>query len=311
MQRRTFITRATSALAGASALTLGTATAAENHKPTFVLIHGAWHGAWCWSEVVRRLGAKGFSAVALDLPGHGLAARFPSSYTSQDLAAMSTEISPLAALSTNDYRDAVIKVLKGLVEAGTGPIILVGHSLGGATITAVAEAEPQLVRRLVYVSAFAPVKLPAPLNYTTLPSFATSKLSQLLAADPAKVASLRINFNTTDPKRIAANKDTFCADISDAEYSAVSNLLTPDEPIQGFVTPINPTAARWGRVPRTYIRCSQDHAIPLASQDQMIAEADQFTTSNKFVQETLDTSHSPFLSAPDALVNLLDKAAQS
>lgn len=43
----------------------------------------------------------------------------------------------------------------------------------------------------------------------------------------------------------------------------------------------------------------------------MIAEADQFTTSNKFVQETLDTSHSPFLSAPDALVNLLDKAAQS
>ena len=311
MKRRTFISRASTAVAGAGAAAMGTAAAAAKQKPIFVLIHGAWHGAWCWSEVIQRLETKGFTAVAIDLPGHGLSARIPSSYASQDLAAMASEMSPLAALSTNDYRNAVSQVLKGLAEIGTGPVVLVGHSLGGATITAVAEAEPHLIKRLVYVSAFVPVKLPAPINYISQPNFSTSRLGPRLVADPAKVACLRINFRTTDPRKIADNKETFCADIGDAEYPAVANLLTPDEPIRAFATPINPTSARWGKVPRTYIRCTQDHAIPLAGQDQMIAEADQFTAPNKFAQETMATSHSPFLSAPGALVDLLIKAAQS
>ena len=310
MQRRTFITHASSAVAGVGVTTWGCARAGENRRPTFVFVHGAWHGAWCWAEVVRRLGAKGFAAIALDMPGHGLTARFPAAYASQDPAALATEVSPLAALSTTQYRDSVIEVVKGLVAAGSGPVILVGHSLGGATLTTVAEAEPRLIRRLVYVSAFAPVKRPAPVDYTSLPSFSASQLGQLLAGDPRVVACMRINFSTADTQRAAAIKNAFYADLSDAQFSAVAKLLTPDEPIGAFATPINPTVGKWGRVPRTFIRCTLDRAIPIDGQDQMIAEADQFTAVNKFVQETLETSHSPFLSAPEALVSRLVKAAR-
>ena len=308
MKRRRFI--ASSALASAGAAALGTASATDKRKPTFVFVHGAWHGAWCWSDVVTRLASRGYSAVALDLPGHGLAARFPSSYVKRDMAALATELSPLAALSTNDYLDSVVKVLKELVAAGSGPVNLVGHSLGGATLTAVAEAEPKLIRRLVYVSAFVPVTQPAPINYTTMPNFAASELGQLLVADPVKVGALRIDFRTTAPEKALANKNAFCADLDEGRYSAVLPMLSPDEPIGAFITPVNPTVARWGSVPRTYIRCRKDRAIPIFGQDQMIAEADQFSPSNKFVQESLDTGHSPFFSAPEALTDLLVKSTR-
>jgi pimeloyl-ACP methyl ester carboxylesterase len=284
------------------------ASAGAGAKPTFVFVHGAWHGAWCWAHVVRLLGAQGYAAIALDLPGHGLTARLPNAYGSQDLAALATEVSPLAALTTLDYRDLVLSVVRGLCKGGSGPVVLVGHSLGGATLTAVAEAEPTLIRRLVYLTAFAPVLRPTPLEYIQLPSMATAEVPPLFAGDPNVIACARINFNAADPAKAAANKSAFYGDVSDAVYAPVVRLLTPDEPIGALVTPVIPTVGQWGSVPRTYIRCTQDRAIPIAGQDQMIAEADQFTPHNRFVQETLATSHSPFLSAPDDVVSLLVKA---
>jgi len=295
------------AAAGGSAVA-GASAGAENAKPTFVFVHGAWHGAWCWAHVVRLLGAQGFAAIALDLPGHGLTARLPSAYGSQDLAAMATEVSPLAELTTHDYRDLVLSVVCGLSKGGSGPVVLVGHSLGGATLTAVAEAEPTLIRRLVYLTAFVPVMRPTPLDYIQLPSMATAEVPPLFAGDPTVLACARINFNAADPAKAAANKSAFYGDVSDAVYAPVAHLLTPDEPIGALVTPVIPTVGQWGSVPRTYIRCTQDRAILIAAQDQMIAEADEFTPHNKFVQETLATSHSPFLSAPDDVVSLLIKA---
>jgi pimeloyl-ACP methyl ester carboxylesterase len=307
MNRRNFITNIAAGTAGAALAACGGSNAGATGKPTFVFAHGAWHGGWCWSEVARLLAEQGYHSVVLDLPGHGITARLPASYTAkpQDTAALATEVSPLAALTLNDYRDSALKVIRGLVAAGSGPVVLVGHSLGGATLSAVAEADPTLIRRLVYLTAFVPIAFPTVIQYLQQPSFAASEVPPLFVADPAAVMAARINHDSADASYVAKVKSAFYHDISDAAFAAVANLLTPDEPLQAFTTPVNATVARWGSVPRAFIRCTGDRAIPIAVQDKMIADADAFAPGNKFVQKTLATSHSSFVSAPADLVAVL------
>jgi hypothetical protein len=72
-----------------------------------------------------------------------------------------------------------------------------------------------------------------------------------------------------------------------------------------LVTPVKPTLANWGSVPRAFILCTTDKAIPIIVQDSMIADANAYTPSNKFQQITLASSHSPFLSMPKVLVDAL------
>lgn len=308
MKRRNFINQLSAAVAGASVAACGGSLAGgTGTKPTFVFVHGAWHGSWCWSEVVRLLAERGYPAIVLDLPGHGITAQFPASYLAQpqDRVALSTEASPLAALTLNDYRDHTLKVIRGLMNDGSGPVILVGHSLGGATLSAVAEAAPAVVRRLVYLTAFVPVAFQTVLEYLQQPDFATSEVPPLFVADPGVVGAARINHNSADGAYAAKLKSAFYGDVSSAVFPAVANLLMPDEPIQAFTTKVGATVSNWGSVPRSFIRCADDHAIPIAVQDKMIADADAFTPSNKFVQKTLSTSHSAFISNPAAVVETL------
>ena len=295
MQRRNFISGVATGATTAATFVATADARAEGRlrgRATFVFVHGAWHGGWCWSEVVRLLTEHGHEAIAIDLPGHGIGARFPQSYLQQpqNLAALAAEVSPLAALTLDDYRDHTLKVLRGLVGERDERVILVGHSLGGATLSAVGEAAPELVKRLVYLTAFVPVTFNNVLAYLQQPNFAASQVPPLFAADPAYAA---------------ADKSAFYGDVPTPAFQAVANLLTPDEPIQAFTTPVVVTPQRWGRLPRSFIRCTEDRAIPIVVQDQMIADADAFTPRNRFVQKTLHTSHSPFVAAPQDLTRLL------
>ncbi|HNH94754.1 MAG TPA: alpha/beta fold hydrolase, partial [Microthrixaceae bacterium] len=97
----------------------------------FVLIHGAWQGAWCWSRLQVSLRGLGALSIAVDLPGHG------------------EDRTPIAGLTLSDYADRVIEVLDDIDE----PVTLVGHSLGGATISTVAERRPERIAGLVYLCA--------------------------------------------------------------------------------------------------------------------------------------------------------------
>ena len=100
----------------------------------FVLIHGAFHGAWCWDKVVPLLEARGHSVWAIDLPGHG------------------ADKTPLAEVTMGAHVERVCKALDALPEPG----ILVGHSMGGAVVTQTAEHRPGKIKALVYLSGYLP-----------------------------------------------------------------------------------------------------------------------------------------------------------
>lgn len=96
---------------------------------TFVLIHGAYHGGWCWYEVATELEARGHGTVTTDLPAHG------------------GEPTAADAVCFEDY----VKHVVGLVEATPDETVLVGHSIAGMVVTQVAEAYPRAVDTLVQV----------------------------------------------------------------------------------------------------------------------------------------------------------------
>lgn len=312
MDRRNLLHTGSAALAIAALTPASISPAsAQARRATVVLVHGAWHGGWCWTPVVERLETAGFHAVAVDLPGHGVGAAFPAGYfdTPQDAAKLAEAASPLAALDLDAYRRHVTAVIEGLAASGSGPVVLVGHSLGGVTLNAIGETSPQLVRRLVYLTALNPVAKEAAGAYFGEPAMATSKALPLFIGDPAKTGAIRFNHRSTDRAFKAAAKAAFYADVSDEQFAAVANLLTPDEPAAVFGGKATVTADRWGRVARTYIRCTEDQAIPIAAQDQFIAEADALTPGNRYTVKTLRSSHSPFISMPAELARLLVEAA--
>ncbi|HKV55480.1 MAG TPA: alpha/beta fold hydrolase [Candidatus Binataceae bacterium] len=101
----------------------------------FVLIHGAWHGGWCWAGVSRQLEINGDRAYAMDLPGRG------------DKPLEHTKV------TREVWVDSVVRFIE---ERGLRNVVLAGHSLGGLTITGVALKIPERIKRIVYVTAVVP-----------------------------------------------------------------------------------------------------------------------------------------------------------
>ncbi len=103
---------------------------------TFVLVHGAWHGAWCWAAVISELGKLGDRAYAVDLPGHG------QNYCDR---------------SKVTYASYVNSVVKFIEERDLRDVVIAGHSLGGLTISGVTAKIPTRIKRTVFVTAIVPL----------------------------------------------------------------------------------------------------------------------------------------------------------
>ncbi|WP_419420542.1 alpha/beta hydrolase [Legionella sp. D16C41] len=104
------------------------------NSQTYLLVHGAWHGAWCWEYVATALQAKGQNVLTPDLPGRDLDPQY------------------FHTISLQDYVNSLIEV----IQQQTQPVTLVGHSMAGLIISVVAEAIPEAIRELVYVAAYVP-----------------------------------------------------------------------------------------------------------------------------------------------------------
>ena len=231
----------------------------------FVLIHGAYHGAWCWDKVVFLLKAKGHSAKAIDLPGSG------------------KNKTPISKVTLDAYAQKICKVL----DAQPEPVILVAHSLGGLAITQAAEYRPNKIKALVYLTAF-------------LLKDGQSRLSVRYQDPESLTPSNTIysddrTYSIFKPEGARAN---FFADCSEKDIARAKSLLC-SQAIAPLATPMHITKENFGRIPRVYVQCLQDRAISPSMQKKM------YTVSPCQKVLSLDTSHSPFFSAPKELVALL------
>ena len=233
----------------------------------FLLIHGSGHGAWAWRDVLPRLHALGHEARAIDLPGHG------------------DDPTPLEAVRLEGYRDAILAALGDRT-------VLVGHSMGGYPITAAAEAAPGRVAALVYLCAYVPV--------------AGQSLADMRRAGPRQPLAPAIRRAgdglsfTFDPSMA---RDIFFHDCPDEAVAfALARLCR--QPTLPQETPIDATG-RAAALPRHYIICEDDRAIPPEYQETMSADFDPGSVHR------LGTSHSPFFSAPGRLARLLNDIAET
>jgi pimeloyl-ACP methyl ester carboxylesterase len=232
---------------------------------TFVLIHGGWHGAWCWEHVAPLLRAAGHAVIAPDLPSMG------------------SDRTDAATVSLASWTRFVVDLVAQQPER----VLLVGHSRAGAIISQVAEAVPERILRLVYLSAYL---LP---SGRSVAAEARDDPDSLIPANMIPGAS-----GVTCAIRPEVVGEAFYGSCSAAERAAAVARLSP-EPLKPLATAVKVSAARFGTVPRAFIGCSADRTISPAAQRTMLAA---LPCDPVFA---LDCDHSPFLSRPAELARLL------
>lgn len=273
---------------------------------TLVLVNGFWHGAWCWTEVIPYLVAAGHRAVAVEPAGHGLDARRPrwSIEAAYDSEAVATEPSPVADVTLDVAAERLTSQLKRI---GAGEAVtVVAHSAAGPVLTRVAQETPDLVAHAVYLTAYMPASGMSALEAAQLPEgVAENHVLPLFRGDPAAIGALRLDIATDDADYRRALSEAFYADVDSALAEAATALLTPDGPLGIMTGTTTVTADRWGSIPRTYIICTQDKAIGPSLQARFIADADAAFPDNPTQVRELPASHSPFLSMPAELAEVL------
>jgi len=230
-----------------------------------VLIHGAWHGAWCWQRVADALAAAGVSAVAVDLPGHGDSSE------------------PLGDLHAD--ADLVTSVLDSLDR----PAVLVGHSYGGAVITD-AGRHPA-VAHLVYISALALDEGESCVNAASAEAAATGLSHEGRPDLGAGFVPGDDGTVTIDPH---VARECFYHDCDPATADWAVGKLGPQR-----LTSLQqePREVAWRHRSSTYVVCANDQASHPGLQRLL---ARRCTSSLEW-----PTGHSPFLSRPGQVVGLL------
>ncbi len=223
----------------------------------FVLVHGASHGGWCWRHVVPRLEAAGHETVAVDLPGDRENVRLA------------------------DYRDAVL-------DAMTPGCLLIGHSLGGLSITLAGTARPDDVQALVYVAALVPNPGDRFVDIQT----------QAISPVIGEVTRREGGFSVPIPE-VAG--DVFYSECSAEDRAFALDRMSP-QPISVLTEALDfaPVALR-----RHYVLCARDRVVLPDYQRRITLD----WPKNR-VHE-MKTGHSPFFSDPDGLAARLNAMAET
>ena len=231
----------------------------------FVLVHGAWHGAWCWSRVLPFLRAAGHEAHALTLTGVGERAHLLS-----------------AQIRLHTHIDDVLGVIRG---EELDRVVLVGHSYGGIVITGVADAvlrdSPGVLRHLVYVDASAP---------HPGESWSSAHKPEVVAA---RVAAGKASGGVSLP---VPDASVFGLEGSDREW--VNRRMTP-QPFGLYQDPLHFDGERLASIPRTFIDCNSP---PLPNIDMM---RKRVRSEPGWRVVELATGHDAMVSAPRELAQML------
>ena len=235
-----------------------------------MLVHGAWHGAWCWSTLQAGLDRRGIPSLAVDLPGHGASA------------------APLGGL--HDDAAALSAVLDHVGDGDRGPLVLVGHSYGGAVITQAATGRDDIAH-LVYVAAFALDDGESVLGCLGAMERHDVELAAAMVPTPDGTAT------TLAPAAAVPALYGHCP--TEAVAAALPRLgpqsmASMTEEVVG-----DPRAS----IPATYVVCTDDRAVHPAHQRVM---AERCTTTH-----VLDTDHSPFLSSVASTTDIIEQIASA
>ena len=226
---------------------------------TFVLVHGAWHGSWCWKRVRKSLQAEGHDVFTPTLTGVGERSHL---------------ISPQVNLETH-----IADVVNLIRWEELDDVVLCGHSYGGAVISEAGAHHS--VRHLVYLCAFV-----LDVGESVLAN-AAPQLDTVL--NTVMVPSGDVVSVTPEGARAA-----FYADVADPPL----DRLVPHD-MRAFTTQV--TAAAWRDKPSTYVLCAQDQAIH--------PDRQRFFAGRCGGVVELEASHSPMLSMPDRVAEILRGAA--
>jgi pimeloyl-ACP methyl ester carboxylesterase len=228
----------------------------------------------------------------VELPGHGLEADLYDTYQApQNLTAFAASPARLAMVTLNDYANATVQAVRQ--AAAHGPVILVGHNLGGTTLSRVGNAVPELLDRLVYISAICCSVLRTALECIAAPENGGAlqpTMPELV--NPATANFTRINFRSKNPAFLATYREAVLAEATESEFlAALSFAHQPDESVGVNLEDATGNPETWGRVPRSYVHCTLDRGITLPLQRRMVADADALTPDNVFDTHDLPTSH--------------------
>lgn len=229
----------------------------------YLLIHGSWHGAWCWYKIVPRLAAHG-SVSSVNLPGRG---RDPAVPAEVGLERM---VDAAAAHLADDEKTTIVV-----------------HSRYGIVASALAERHPERVRRIVYLASF------------MLPT--GDRVAQWSMSDRESLIPANLELNSSeywDWLKPEAYVDALYADCGADDVSLARALLCR-EPSRPAGEPLRLSDDRYGRVPRAYIRLTEDRAVSPALQDRLIEASPPQRV------ESIAASHSAYFSQPDRLTETI------
>ena len=237
-------------------------TTSSTTPATVVLVHGAWHGPWCFDKVVAGLEVRGIPVVAVER------------------RRMHEPSGTLRGVTDSAENEAIVRAALEQIE---GPVVLLGHSFGGVPITT-APLGNDNVKHLVYLTAIMPDTDGAMPDNFINPELAT-------AVQPGEDGSTTVQ---ADKIRYA-----FYHMCSDEDYERALTELVRD---QAVITPDAPRDTAWRRITTTYVVCTQDQALLAEGQRTLARRADRVVE--------WETDHSPFFSAPQLMVDLLDRLAR-
>ena len=215
-----------------------------------------------WYKVASRLWQAGHTVIAPDLAGLG------------------KDKTPIAEVSLERWTADICDI----VDAASEPVILVGHSRCGIVVSEAAERRPAKLAVLVYLAAFL-LRDGETLLWAAQVDGTSLVLPNLLVATHGTSSTIRED----------AVKEVFYGECADEDVTLAKLLLAP-EPMAPSATPVRVTDVNFGRVPRIYIECRRDNTIPLPFERAMQANVPCQNV------RSMDTDHSPFFSAPEALV---------
>ena len=233
----------------------------------FLFLHGSWHGAWCWHKVLPHVRSAGHDAVAVDLPGRGRSPARPA------FVSLARAVDAVEAHLVRDAKTTVVV-----------------HSRSGIVASMLAERAPERIARTIYLASF---MLPAGRRVL---DYLPDKGSLLTAHVSVNRLGL---WDRLDP---AIYREGLYADCSADDVALACALLTR-EPSRPALTRLALSEARYGQVPRAYIRLTQDRAVSPALQDRLLNETPVARV------ESIAASHSAYFSQPEVLAATVLKLA--